>query len=220
MSLLADFPRIDTITSRKSGTVRFHHSRKRFSRLRPLAHGTQTAHLYVIKFIPAGEVIVMTGINKPIALCFAAIVGASSAVAEDLPKDPVAIKNGASGLCLDISQESQAEGAGIVQSECKDGDSRLWRIEQTENGYRIVNKNSNLCLDVRGGSRANGTPTIQATCNDTADQLWRIAPSSSGNSLANVKSNLCLNVPNSVRRPGIAIVQWPCRTSAGQSWSW
>ncbi len=76
-------------------------------------------------------------------------------------------KNVASGLCMNVSGYSKANGAPIIQWPCSSTyTNELFKEGSTEVGDSVMYKNdySGKCLNVEGYGTANGTPLIQWTC--------------------------------------------------------
>lgn len=80
-----------------------------------------------------------------------------------------------SGKCLDVSDNSTANGAEVKQYDCGSGDNQRWRFESLGDGYvRIVAKHSNKCLDTQDGSPQAGAHLVQTDCGVGAGQAWKV----------------------------------------------
>ena len=86
------------------------------------------------------------------------------------------VVNRGSGLLLDISAKSVADGAAAIQYRDTGGTNQHWQVV-VDGSYRtLVNRNSGKVLDVTGGSVADGTAVIQWTGNGGANQQWSLVP--------------------------------------------
>lgn len=81
-----------------------------------------------------------------------------------------------SGKCLDVADESTADGAEVKQYDCGWKDNQRWRFETLPDGYvRIVAKHSSKCLAVRGGSTTAGAGIVQSACDGSPGQAWKVS---------------------------------------------
>ncbi|MDQ4132649.1 MAG: RICIN domain-containing protein [Actinomycetota bacterium] len=89
--------------------------------------------------------------------------------------DLVILQSVESGLVLDVSGSSTANGAPIVQTPWAGKLSQLWITLPLANEspfYVIVNVNSSRVLDVAGASLAEGAPVIQWNWHGGTNQIW------------------------------------------------
>ena len=78
-----------------------------------------------------------------------------------------------SGLVLDVSASSTAQGANVLQYQDNGGENQQWRLTPTAGGaYKIVNRHSGLLLGVEGSTPAPAL--MQQADNGRAAQVWRI----------------------------------------------
>ncbi|WP_286158122.1 RICIN domain-containing protein [Streptomyces sp. CB03911] len=79
-----------------------------------------------------------------------------------------------SGLCLDMSGASTADGALAVQNTCNGQTSQQWQVQKVTgtNYVRLIARHSGKCLDVTNQSTANGTALEQWTCGTGTNQQW------------------------------------------------
>lgn len=78
-------------------------------------------------------------------------------------------------LCLQVRDNSTANGAQVDQYGCSADNHQYWYWGSPNNGVHLplVNLNSGKCLDVNAGATHNGARIQQWTCNATAAQMWR-----------------------------------------------
>jgi hypothetical protein len=85
-------------------------------------------------------------------------------------------RNVHSGSCLGIAGGTAANGAQLTQSDCGDGDDRLWlatRTYGTDSDYRIVSaKDRTKCVSLAKDSADNGTSFVVRTCDRAPDQTF------------------------------------------------
>lgn len=76
-------------------------------------------------------------------------------------------------MCLNVSYESKAIGAGLQQWSCNEGASEMWTlVSNSTGGMTLVNQNSRLVAGAAGS--ANGSAAIQmASANDPLAQ-WQV----------------------------------------------
>jgi beta-glucosidase len=117
---------------------------------------------------------------------------------------------GYQGLCLDLSSDSNADGAKVDIYTCNGTDGQQW----TEMPNGTVHADGK-CLDVAGGGTANGTLVDLYTCNSTGAQAWQ--PQSDG-ALLNPQSGKCLDDTGLSTTPGTQVQIWSCSGGANQSW--
>ena len=85
------------------------------------------------------------------------------------------VRNENSGVCLDVTGGSTANGTQVQQWGCWNGPQQLWKpVPSFASGYfSLKNYKSGLCLDVAGSSTANGTKVQQWACWSTTGQQWK-----------------------------------------------
>jgi RNase P/RNase MRP subunit p29 len=75
------------------------------------------------------------------------------------------LKNAATGACLAVSGQSQADSTPVLQWACADQPHFLWSLKDAGNGYsQLVASHSGKCLTLRAGNTADGTPFVQYDC--------------------------------------------------------
>jgi len=123
-----------------------------------------------------------------------------------------------SGLCLDDTNLSTADGTQYQQYDCDGGYQQtldLKPVAGRANTYTVVNELSGKCLDVSGASTADGAAVIQWSCSGTTNQMFTLSPVSAlGNSkdyqLVAVHSGKCVDVSGVSTQPRAVVHQWTC----------
>jgi hypothetical protein len=129
------------------------------------------------------------------------------------------IVNRNSGLVLDISGASTANGGQAIQWPYTGGANQQWREVPVNGGYKLVNRNSGLVLDDPGWSKSNGTQLDQWADTNGANQWWNLVPAGNGYYyLVNQNSGLYADVSGASTTQGAAVIQWPSNGGANQQW--
>ena len=123
------------------------------------------------------------------------------------------IQNVGSGLALNISGSSTANGGLVVQWPFSAGEKNsLWTFESTGGGYyHIKNANSGLVLNVAAGSGINGAKIIQWSAQGLTpgNDQWRPVLNSDGSYyFINMYSGQALDVPGGSSATGLQLEQW------------
>ncbi|MDX3129445.1 RICIN domain-containing protein [Streptomyces europaeiscabiei] len=123
-----------------------------------------------------------------------------------------------SGKCLDVSDNSAADGAVALQYTCGGGLNQQWRLKDAGNGYvQILAQHSGKCLDVAGNSTADGAFVNQYRCTTGTNQQWQFQDQGGGYyRLVARHSGKCLDVKDASTTNGARLIQWPCGTGANQ----
>ncbi|RAG86668.1 lectin [Streptacidiphilus pinicola] len=129
------------------------------------------------------------------------------------------VVNRRSGLVLDASGASTADGGGLIQWSWSGGPNQQWRQETNADGsFRLRNVNSGLVLDSPGGS-GEGTQLDQWTDSGSDNQWWKLAPTSGGyGRLVNVRTGWCADAQNGSTAAGTPIIQWAANGGSNQEW--
>lgn len=163
------------------------------------------------------------------------LLGAGCDIQSDRPSTDVTAASGAittgtsytvvaqsSGKCLDVTNVSTADGAGIQQWSCHGGPNQMWQLRNVGGAnWEIVSANSNKCLEVAGASTANGARVDQATCNGQSNARWTLS-NSGGNGPTQVRSassGKCLDVTAVSSADGAPMQQWSCGGGANQKFT-
>ncbi|MGW8352343.1 RICIN domain-containing protein [Streptomyces wedmorensis] len=105
------------------------------------------------------------------ALLISMALPASPASAADL-SEWYWLANWNSAKCLEVGGWSTANGAGVNQWACHDGNNQKWLGVPHGEGRLIYNAHSGKCLEVKGWSTANGAQIGQWDCHGGDNQVW------------------------------------------------
>lgn len=137
------------------------------------------------------------------------------------------LTNANSGLVLDVSGKSTADGGPVVQWADNGGGNQRWTLDRLSgNVYTLVNANSGKCLDVPNQSTASGVQLDQWSCNNGPNQMWAIdsvgsytSSSDTTYQLVALNSGLAVDVTGGSTSNGAAVIQWPGNGGANQHWT-
>jgi hypothetical protein len=126
-----------------------------------------------------------------------------------------------SGLVVDVSNVSTADGAPVHQWQWLSGANQQWQFQDAGSGFfRVVARHSGKCLDVSGVSTADGAVVHQWTCTSGQNQQWQWVAAADGFFTLRARhSGKCLDVSNFSTANGGSLVQWTCTGGANQQWS-
>jgi hypothetical protein len=126
-----------------------------------------------------------------------------------------------SGLLLDVSGASTADGAKIIQWSDTGGTNQRWRLARTTgNVYTITGVGSGKCLEVPNSSTTQGTRLSIYTCNGGANQQWALASTGSTTYvLVNLASGWVADVVSGATTTGAEIEQWANNGGSNQKWT-
>ncbi|HVU65851.1 MAG TPA: RICIN domain-containing protein, partial [Ktedonobacteraceae bacterium] len=131
----------------------------------------------------------------------------------------VKIVNRHSGLVLDISGGSTANGGKAIQWAYSGGANQQWQEVPVNGGYELVSRNSGLLLDDPGFSSSPGTQLDQWSNTNGANQWWNLVPTGDGYYyLVNQSSGLYADVSGASTSGGAAVIQWSFNGGANQQW--
>jgi len=148
--------------------------------------------------------------------------GTWSAAAGSEPADGSThyLTSASSGLVMDVSGASTADGAKVVQWSNHSGTNQQWTVHSVSGKvFTLVNVNSGKCLETPNQSTAQGVQLDQGTCNGSTSQQWSVNPVGAGYTLVNVLSGLDADVFGASTSAGAAIDQWPGNGGANQTWN-
>jgi hypothetical protein len=135
------------------------------------------------------------------------------------------------GKCLEVAENSPANGAGIHQWECGNAATRqdqVFTLVPSPNApldYELVARNSNKCLDVIGAGQGAGTGLQQYECLGwgQTNQVWHGTPVWEGQAepvrFVAKHSGQCLEIQNGALNNGANAVQNPCTGAPAQSFT-
>lgn len=117
---------------------------------------------------------------------------------------------GLGGKCLDVTDNSTANGAPAQIWDCTGADNQRWSL-QPDGTIRSLGK----CLDVSGNGTANGTAVHLWDCFAAPNQLWQVQ----GGTIRNPQSGRCLDVIGNNAANGTRTQIWDCTGAANQQWT-
>ena len=120
---------------------------------------------------------------------------------------------GLGGKCLDVANNSTADGAAVHMWTCIDTVvSQRWTL--ADNGSV---QSQGKCLDVVANGSADGTAAHMWTCYDSvATQKWTLNASGA---LVNRANGKCLDVRDNSTANGALLQIWACAGTANQRWT-
>ncbi|MFF4361273.1 RICIN domain-containing protein [Streptomyces sp. NPDC001604] len=123
-----------------------------------------------------------------------------------------------SGRCVDVSDNSAADSAFMVQWACNGGLNQQWRLTDAGGGYvQVIAEHSGKCMDVSGASTADGAFVNQYHCTGGTNQQWLLQDQGNGYvHLVARHSGKCLDVKDASAADGGRLIQWPCGTGTNQ----
>ncbi|GAA4573996.1 ricin-type beta-trefoil lectin domain protein [Micromonospora coerulea] len=124
---------------------------------------------------------------------------------------PTGTITGLGGKCLDVTDNSSADGTPVQIWTCFGGPNQQW-TRGTDGTLRSLGK----CLDVSGGGTADGTRVQLWTCNGTPAQQWTWT---TGRDLVNPQANKCLDITGNTSADGTKVQIWSCTGGANQKWT-
>ncbi|MDG6103193.1 PQQ-dependent sugar dehydrogenase [Dactylosporangium aurantiacum] len=146
----------------------------------------------------------------------AAGVLAVGVVAARTPADAAAgatVVSAASGRCLDVVGQSQADKAGVDIYDCNGQANQAWTYTAAGE-FRVYA--SPKCLDVAGQDTTAPAVVQIYTCNGGANQRWRI---NADGTITGVQSGLCLDVTGAATANSTPVGLWTCNGQSNQRWS-
>ena len=171
--------------------------------------------------------LVAAGVTVSLASCSGAD-GAASAEIENSESSLTVpegilyrVRINSSGKCVNVSGNSQADGARVVQWPCSSSSTndRFDLVSVSGDVYQIRPTHSGKCLNVSGNSTADGAALIQFRCEGTNNERFRIQRVSNGVRAVAVHSGKCLEVPSGNNSDGVQLRQNTCSGSANQTFS-
>ncbi|PZD97172.1 beta-xylosidase [Paenibacillus sambharensis] len=165
-----------------------------------------TANTLEMNWYPSVDIDTATGV----------ITGSSSGGLFN-PNTAYKIENVESGLTLEVSQQSTANGANVDIWSYWGGANQKWRIEQVGNYYQIVNMNSGRALDVSGSSTADHGNVIQYDYWGGNNQQWSLVEAGGGAfRIVNRNSGRALDATGTTN--GSNVIQYSYWGGANQKW--
>ncbi|MGR6915478.1 extracellular catalytic domain type 1 short-chain-length polyhydroxyalkanoate depolymerase [[Actinomadura] parvosata] len=128
------------------------------------------------------------------------------------PTGTGAIRNVASGRCLDVAGASQANSAQAQIWDCNGQANQQW----TPTAAGELRVYGGKCLDVSNRATADGSSVIIWDCTGQSNQQWRL---NADGSITAVGANKCLDVPSNTTANGARLQIWSCHGGANQRWT-
>jgi hypothetical protein len=117
-----------------------------------------------------------------------------------------------SGRCLDVPNQSTANGTRLVIWDCNGGSNQQWT--QLANGSLQVY--GTKCLDVLNNATTPGSPVAIWDCTGAANQRWTV---NADGTIVGAGSGLCLDVNGQGTANGTAVQIWTCNGGSNQRWT-
>ncbi|GLY40282.1 alpha-galactosidase [Amycolatopsis sp. NBRC 101858] len=116
-----------------------------------------------------------------------------------------------SGRCLDVDDNSIANGVQAQLWDCAAGPNQTWTPAR---GQLVVN--GTKCLDAYDNGTSNGTAVVIWDCNGQRNQQWTL---NTGGTITNALSGLCLDASGAGTANATKIILWTCGGGANQQWT-
>jgi hypothetical protein len=82
------------------------------------------------------------------------------------------LRNGKSGLCLDVPNSSTASGLQLDQWTCNGDANQQWAFDPVGSDFVLVGMNSGKTVEVKGQSTTQGASVDQWPGNGGSNQTW------------------------------------------------
>ncbi|WP_162794200.1 RICIN domain-containing protein [Streptomyces paludis] len=128
--------------------------------------------------------------------------------------------NSSTQKCLDVFDESRADGAVVQQYECKSGKHQVFGRTDSSSGMSFFSANApDKCLDLKDGALYNGGAVQIWSCTGAPNQTWFFNSVADGKvQIQNAHSGKCLTdagIPDGKRR---TVLQDTCKNQSSQFW--
>jgi len=123
--------------------------------------------------------------------------------------DTTTVVSAASGRCLDVPDNSAANGTQPVIWDCNGGANQRW----TRSGQAL--QALGKCLDAPINATAGAKAQLW-DCNGGSNQQWTL---NADGTVRGVASGLCLDVDHNRTANGTLVLLWTCTAAANQRWS-
>ncbi|MEV7968407.1 ricin-type beta-trefoil lectin domain protein [Sphaerisporangium sp. NPDC088356] len=122
------------------------------------------------------------------------------------------LRSTASGRCLDVPAQSQANGTQVAIWDCNGGTNQQWNLTSGKQLQVYGTK----CLDAEAGGTTPGTKVVIWDCGNGTNQQWNL---NADGTVTGVQSGLCLDVTGEATANGTLVQLWTCTGGANQKWS-
>lgn len=116
-----------------------------------------------------------------------------------------------SSRCLDVDDNSIANGVQAQLWDCAAGPNQTWTPTR---GQLVVN--GTKCLDAYDNGTTNGTAVVIWDCNGQRNQQWTL---NADGTITNALSGLCLDASGAGTANATKIILWACGGGANQQWT-
>ncbi|MBC7532248.1 MAG: RICIN domain-containing protein [Oligoflexus sp.] len=125
-----------------------------------------------------------------------------------------------SSKCLDVKDQSTANGGLLQQWDCGNGSQQKFRVVDEGNGFvSLVGQQSARCVSAEASNKANGTRILQWECHGGDDQKVRLVPTDKGSYTVHFShSNKCMDVQGTTKENGALLIQFDCTGNDDQDW--
>lgn len=130
------------------------------------------------------------------------------------------IMNRHSDKALDVTEQSNRDGANIQQWSFADQPNQNWDVIDLGDGESaIISRQSGRALTVQGGRDNNGANIIQQSWRGSPQQRWRLEQvGGEFYRIVSVDNGKCLDVTREGRQDGANIQLWDYANQANQQW--
>jgi hypothetical protein len=122
------------------------------------------------------------------------------------------------GRCLDLKEQSSADGTVVHQWSCHEADSQLWAMDAA--GQIHSKLDPSKCLDLWNGSFDEGTEVVLWPCHGGFNQRWAWGPEGTLRSYGQTQRALDLRGAGSGASNGQIAHLWDVHYGSSQRWRW
>ncbi|MDI5962419.1 ricin-type beta-trefoil lectin domain protein [Streptantibioticus silvisoli] len=130
--------------------------------------------------------------------------------AQPTPATGTVVSDADSDKCVDVNQNSTADGTAIQLWGCDYTTAQQWTLEPDGTVQA-----DGRCLDVTSSGTTDGTPIQEWGCDGTGAQQWKAV----NGTLVNTASGKCLDDPGTNTSPGTRLDLRTCDGGPGQHWA-
>lgn len=122
------------------------------------------------------------------------------------------LRGQASGRCVDVPNQSRANGTQVTLWDCNGGANQQWTL--TSAGQLQVY--GDKCLDAESAETTAGTRVVIWDCGSAGNQRWNL---NADGTVTGVQSGLCLDASGSGTANGTQVILWTCHGGNNQRWT-
>jgi hypothetical protein len=134
------------------------------------------------------------------------------AVAGPPPPDAGRLVGVGSGRCLDVPNQSTANGTLLAIWDCNGGANQQW-THLSNGAFQVY---GTKCLDVLNHNTAPGSAVAIWDCTGGANQQWTF---NADGTIVGAESGLCLDVNGQGTANGTRVQIWTCNGGSNQRWT-